>query len=162
MALGRLHWNHTGSCYLQLVFWCQSRAHLRNCNTARPLELRVHWVATGTKLADAITQWCPNGSPVGICITNTLEDHWKITRCTLGAHGCVCVCVCEEGGGNRLNQVLCFIFVERLIHTSLSLPFPILKEIYALVQKFTKFIRNSIMRGTDYIRRRRYVSSFFN
>ena len=56
-------------------------------HTGRPLETQVHWDATGTTLADAGTQWCPNGDPVLICIIGThwkttgkpLEDHWKYT-----------------------------------------------------------------------------------
>ena len=38
---------------------------------------------TGTTLADAITQWCPSGNPVLICITGT---HWKTTGRPLEAH----------------------------------------------------------------------------
>ena len=48
-------------------------------HTGRPLELQVHWDATGTTLADASTQWCSSGDPVLICIIGT---HWKTTGAT--------------------------------------------------------------------------------
>ena len=48
-------------------------------HTGRLLEPQVHWDATGTKLADASTQWCSNGDPVLICIIGT---HWKTTGAT--------------------------------------------------------------------------------
>ena len=56
-------------------------------HTGRPLEPQVHWDAIETTLADASTQWCPNGNPVLLCIIGThwkttrkpLEDHWKHT-----------------------------------------------------------------------------------
>ena len=40
---------------------------------------------TGTTLADAITQWCPSGNPVLICIIRTLQDHWEATGIPLEA-----------------------------------------------------------------------------
>ena len=54
----------------------------------------MHWDATGTTLADANTQWCPNGDPVLICIIEThwnttgrsLEDHWKHIGNTLASN----------------------------------------------------------------------------
>ena len=52
-------------------------------HTGRPLEPQVHWDATGTTLADAGTQWCPNGDPVLICIIGT---HWKTTGKSLKYH----------------------------------------------------------------------------
>ena len=54
-------------------------------HTGRPLEPELHWVATGTTLADASTQWCSSGDPVLICIIGT---HWKTTGATstLGCH----------------------------------------------------------------------------
>ena len=63
-------------------------------HTGRPLEPQVHRDATGTPLADASTQWCPNGDPVLICIIGThwkttgkpLEDHWKDTGNTLATN----------------------------------------------------------------------------
>ena len=48
-------------------------------HTGRPLELQVHWNATGTTLADASAQWCSSGDPVLICIIGT---HWKTTGAT--------------------------------------------------------------------------------
>ena len=53
-------------------------------HTGRPLELQVHWDATGTTLADASTQWCSSGDPVLICIIGT---HWKTTGKTLEITG---------------------------------------------------------------------------
>ena len=42
--------------------------------------LVYHWTDyTGTALADAITQWCPSGNPVLICMIGT---HWKTTGAT--------------------------------------------------------------------------------
>ena len=69
-------------------------------HTGRPLELQVHWDATGTTPADARTQWCPNGDPVLFCIIGThtkttgkpLENHWKHTgyqQFFLRWHSCV-------------------------------------------------------------------------
>ena len=52
-------------------------------HTGRPLELQVHWDATGTTLADASTQWCPSCDPVLICIIGT---YWKTTGRPLEAH----------------------------------------------------------------------------
>ena len=42
--------------------------------------------ATGNTLADASTQWCPNGNPVVICIMRTPlvpQIHWDATGTTL-------------------------------------------------------------------------------
>ena len=57
-------------------------------HTGRPLELQVHWDATGTTLADASTQWCSRGNPALICIIGTLEYHWshKYNRMSLEPH----------------------------------------------------------------------------
>ena len=59
-------------------------------HTGRPLESQVHWVATGTTLADASTQWCSSGDPVLICIIGThwktTGTHWKATGRPLEAH----------------------------------------------------------------------------
>ena len=80
------HWNHTGWCQHPVVFQWRSSVNLHNWNTGRPLEPQVHWDVIGTTLADVSTQWCPSGDPVLICITATLERHWKATERPLKAH----------------------------------------------------------------------------
>ena len=59
-------------------------------HTGRPPEPHLHWDATGTTLADVITQWSSSGNPVLICIIGThrrrLEDHWEHTENTLATN----------------------------------------------------------------------------
>ena len=96
IPLDRLHWNHTGWCYLPVVFQWQSSVNLHNWNTLEDhwkhtgntlatnnSFSQVHWGATWTTLADASTQWYPNGNPMLICIIGT---HWKHTGSTLDTH----------------------------------------------------------------------------
>ena len=66
IPLNRLHWNHSGWCYHPVV-------------SGIPLEVQVHWDATGTTVADASTQACPSRNPVIIC---TIGTHWNTTGAT--------------------------------------------------------------------------------
>ena len=90
-------WNHLNSNNSRHTSCIHKRLHAGKwpeLMTSKPdsvSTLKNHWTYyTGTTLANAITQWCPSGNPVLICIAEThwktLEGHWKTTGSTLETH----------------------------------------------------------------------------
>ena len=66
----QLSWNN--SCYTSFIHKGLHAGKWTGLMTSKPDSantLGYHWTDyTGTTLADAITQWCPSGNPVLICI----------------------------------------------------------------------------------------------
>ena len=85
IPLDRLHWNHTGWCYLPVVYHWQSNVNFHNWNTMEDPGATSTLGAIGTTLADASTQFQWQSS-VNLHNWNTLDHHWNTTRNTLGCH----------------------------------------------------------------------------